>query len=299
MAKYKLIYCAKIDDDKHSGKLKVGDTDFEATKPLKDYEPNEKPLQAAANDRIRQWSGTAAAGAELVYCEALVRYNKQTEQYEDYRDKKVHAVLQNAGFPKIEFNSDNDSGTEWFEVDLATVQAAIKATKEYRDYLDTSELPQKEIYTLREEQRRAVSETITRFNKGKPNMLWHAKMRFGKTITALTLVKELGFKRTIIITHRPVVEDSWGSDFYHVFSKEEKYAFLTKIQDADNIPENGEYDDAIDRANDARLRQLAAEDKSIVYFASIQDLRGSKRVGGQFDKNNAVFDLGCRKCSLL
>ena len=292
MAKYKLIYCAKIDDDKHSGKLKVGDTDFEATKPLKDYEPNEKPLQAAANDRIRQWSGTAAAGAELVYCEALVRYNKQTEQYEDYRDKKVHAVLQNAGFPKIEFNSDNDSGTEWFEVDLATVQAAIKATKEYRDYLDTSELPQKEIYTLREEQRRAVSETITRFNKGKPNMLWNAKMRFGKTITALTLVKELGFKRTIIITHRPVVEDSWGSDFYHVFSKEEKYAFLTKIQDADNIPENGEYDDAIDRANDARLRQLAAEDKSIVYFASIQDLRGSKRVGGQFDKNNAVFDLG-------
>ena len=46
-----------------------------------------------------------------------------------------------------------------------------------------------------------------------------------------------------------------------------------------------------DKANDARLAQLIAEDRSFVYFASIQDLRGSKRVGGNFDKNNIVFDI--------
>ena len=31
--------------------------------------------------------------------------------------------------------------------------------------------------------------------------------------------------------------------------------------------------------------------KKFVYFASMQDLRGSDAVGGKFDKNNAVFSL--------
>lgn len=287
--KYKLIYCARINDDKHSGMLKVGDTEFTPTKPIHTYSPNEDALKKEAEARIRDWSGTAAVGAELVYCEALIRYNTKTENYETYRDGEVHTVLQHSGFPKVDFDSALDSGREWFTVDLNTVKAAIKATKEYRDYLDTSELPEQDIYDLREEQEKAVKDTITRFKK-KDDMLWHAKMRFGKTITALNLVKREAFKRTIIITHRPVVEDSWGSDFYHVFSNEDKYAFLTKIQNAEYVLNDDETDESIDKANDARLAQLLAEDRNFVYFASIQDLRGSKRVGGNFDKNNIVFD---------
>lgn len=288
--KYRLIYCAVIDDDKHAGMIKIGDTEFIPTKPVNTYVPNEAALQKEADARIRAWSGTAAAGAKLIYCEALIRYNDMVQNYETYRDSSVHTVLQHSGFPKVDFDSENDSGREWFTVDLETVKAAIKATKEYRDYLDTSELPQKAIYDLREEQSRAVKETIARFEK-KNDMLWHAKMRFGKTITALNLVKQKAFKRTIIITHRPVVEDSWGSDFYHVFSNEDKYAFLTKIQDAEILLDEDQTDEAIDRANDARLTQLVKEDRSFVYFASIQDLRGSKLVGGKFDKNNIVFDI--------
>lgn len=288
--KYKLIYCARILDDKHAGMLKIGDTEFTPTKPIHKYEPNENALKKEAESRIRSWSGTAAAGAELVYCEALIRYNTNTENYETYRDSEVHTVLQHSGFPKVDFDSALDSGREWFTVDLNTVVAAIKATKEYRDYLDTSELPKKDIYDLRDEQEKAVKDTIARFKK-KDDMLWHAKMRFGKTITALNLVKREGFKRTIIITHRPVVEDSWGSDFYHVFSGEDKYAFLTKIQNAEYVLSDDETDESIDKANDVRLAQLVAQDRSFVYFASIQDLRGSKRVGGNFDKNNIVFDI--------
>lgn len=288
--KYKVLYCAVINDEKHKGMFKVGDADFVATKPLHTYIPNEDALKNASEERIKEWSGISAAGAELLYCEALVRYNEKTENYETYRDYEVHTVLQHAGFPRVDFDSKLDSGKEWFAVDLNTVKAAIKATKEYRDYLDTSELPEQEIYELREEQKTAVEETIVRY-KNKKDMLWHAKMRFGKTIAALNLIKKQKFKRTIIITHRPVVEDSWGSDFYHVFSNEDKYAFLTKIQNAEYVLNDDETDEAIDRANDARLSQLVAEDKNFVYFASIQDLRGSKRVGGKFDKNNIVFDI--------
>lgn len=287
--KYKLIYCARINDDKHHGMLKVGDTEFTPTKPVNSYAPDEPALQHEANARIRSWSGTAAAGAELVYCEALIRYNENTQNNETYRDSEVHSVLQQAGFPKVDFDSANDCGREWFKVDLDTVKAAIKATKEFRTYLDTSELPTKDIYGLREEQAAAVKMTKARFEK-KRDMLWHAKMRFGKTITALNLVKDMGFKRTIIITHRPVVEDSWGSDFYHVFAGEDKYAFLTKIHDAEYVLDDDETNETADKANDARLTQLVKEDQSFVYFASIQDLRGSKIVGGRFQKNNIVFE---------
>lgn len=288
--KYKVIYCAVINDDKHANMIKIGDAEFTPTKPLNQYVPNEESLQNAARSRIKGWSGTSAAGAKLIYCDTLVRYNSKTENYETYRDGEVHTVLQHSGFPKVDFDSELDSGREWFAVDLNTVKAAIKATKEYRDYLDTSELPEQEIYDLRDEQKRAVKDTIIRFRK-KDDMLWHAKMRFGKTISALNLVKMEKFKRTIIITHRPVVEDSWGSDFYHVFSNKDKYAFLTKIQDAEYVLDDDETNEAIDKANDARLTQLVGGNENFVYFASIQDLRGSKRVGGKFDKNNIVFDI--------
>lgn len=288
--KYKLIYCAVIDDEKHAGMIKIGDAEFVPTKPLDQYVPNESALEKAALARIKGWSGTAAAGAKLLYCETLIRYNEKTQNNETYRDKEVHKVLIQAGFYSTTFELDTDSGTEWFPVELDTVKAAIKATKEYRDYLDTSELPEKTIYKLREEQGKAVSETISRF-RNKKDMLWHAKMRFGKTVTALNLVKQKQFKRTIIITHRPVVEDSWGSDFYHVFSKEDKYVFLTKIQNAEAVLDDDETDEVIDKANDLRLTQLIKDDRNFVYFASIQDLRGSKCVGGKFDKNNIVFDI--------
>ena len=288
--KYKLIYCAVINDDKHTGKIKIGDAEFIPTKPLDQYASNEDALQKAALQRIKNWSGTACAGAQLIYCETLIRYNDKTQNNETYRDKEVHRVLIQAGFYPTTFEMDTDSGTEWFPVDLNTIKAAIKATKEHRDYLDTSELPQQQIYDLRDEQSKAVNDTLSRF-KNKKDMLWHAKMRFGKTITALNLVKKKKFKSTIIITHRPVVEDSWGSDFYHVFSNEDKYAFLTKIQNAEYVMNDDETDEAIDKANDARLAQLVSEDRNFVYFASIQDLRGSKRVGGKYDKNNIVFDI--------
>jgi hypothetical protein len=52
--KYRLIYCAVIDDDKHAGMIKIGDTEFIPTKPVHTYEANEDALQKAAEARIHQ-----------------------------------------------------------------------------------------------------------------------------------------------------------------------------------------------------------------------------------------------------
>lgn len=59
-------------------------------------------------------------------------------------------------------------------------------------------------------------------------MLWNAKMRFGKTLSALELVRRIEFSRTIIITHRPVVDVGWYEDFQKIFYGNSDYLYGLK-----------------------------------------------------------------------
>ena len=86
------------------------------------------------------------------------------------------------------------------------------------------------LITLRSEQRDAINQAKERFCKRSGRreeyhyevlpeyrqFLWNAKMRFGKTICAMQLMRELDVKRTLIITHRPVVGESWLQAFKQV-----------------------------------------------------------------------------------
>ena len=105
-------------------------------------------------------------------------------------------------------------------------------------------------------------------------MLWNAKMRFGKTLSALQVVKDMGLSRTLILTHRPVVDDGWYKDFNKIFYDRKDYAYGSR--------DKGESFASLK----ARARSEALH---YVYFASMQDLRGSEQVGGKFDKNNEIF----------
>ena len=122
---------------------------------------------------------------------------------------------------------------------------------------------------FRPEQKEAIKKTIARY-KHDTKMLWNAKMRFGKTLTALEVAKQMGFKRTIIITHRPVVSDGWFEDFGKIFYDKPDYFFGSKTKGK-------------------TISDLLKHDNKFVYFASMQDLRGSDKVGGNFDKNDDVF----------
>ena len=119
-------------------------------------------------------------------------------------------------------------------------------------------------------------------------MLWDCKMRFGKTITAYSLVKNMGYKKVLVVTHRPAVVDGWRTDFSLIF--QDDHVFLTKA----NIKEEDRFtvaDASIDAENDRMLKNLADAGTPFVYFASMQDLRGSKISGGKFDKNIGVFSM--------
>jgi len=85
-----------------------------------------------------------------------------------------------------------------------------------------------------------------------------------------------------------VVEDGWRNDFDLIFGEGDNRAFLKKDRfDTDSSV----YDAAMDARNDANLTAYQNSGKAFVYFASMQDLRGSQRADGKFDKNNAVFDM--------
>lgn len=267
--KPKLIYVFRINDAAHRGCLKIGETTFEDGDIT--LLPNSSALNKAANKRIKQYTNTAAINAELIYTELALFVN---DMVQSFSDKAVHEVLLRSGVERKTFDFATGAN-EWFVTDLETVKNAIKAVKEGRKSL----LPNEKSDThspiaFRPEQKEAIAKTLKQFKKSN-QMLWNAKMRFGKTLSALQVVKEHGqFRRVLILTHRPVVDASWFEDFRKIFYDTPDFLYGSK--------NNGEsYENLEHRAAQGKCRY--------VYFASMQDLRGSELVGGNFDKNNEVF----------
>lgn len=269
---YKIIYIFMIDDEAHKGCVKIGDTTVETSDSIDRLTPNSRQLNEAARKRIDRYTKTAAISYELLHTELAIRTvrdqdNKPT--IKAFRDKDVHRVLKNSGFPRKSFGEGK--GHEWYEVTLNLAIKAIQATKLSRLNINQAELPdQRSPIIFRPEQEDAIKKTLTQFKIGN-RMLWNAKMRFGKTLCALQVLKEARFKKTIILTHRPVVDDGWYKDFQNIFYDNEEYEYVSK-------------------GNGSAIQSLLKNDKHIVYFASIQDLRGSSMVGGRYDKNEIVFE---------
>lgn len=288
VAKYNLIYIYAIDGDAHKGLLKIGQTSFSSSYSIAQLSPNCPALNQNAHLRIQQQTKTALVSYNLLYTELATRtitMQDGSSQIQSFEDHDVHNVLLNSGFHSKKF-VESGKPSEWFEVDFESAKKAIEAVKQGR----TSLVPNnygvstfKPKITLRREQEENVKYTIDIF-KRYDTMLWDCKMRYGKTVTAYELIKRQGYKKVIVITHRPAVEDSWGSDHDLIFG-DNNHLFIDKTQNTSYV-----YDDKIDYQNDCKLKQVIADGTPFVYFASIQDLRGSTRVGGKFNKNNAVFD---------
>ncbi len=264
--KSRLIYVFAIADEQHEGCLKIGETTLGDVGAVS-TEPNSPALNEAARARIDQYTKTAAISYELLHTELTLYF--RGGRVCSFNDKQVHSVLERSGVKRKEFAG----ATEWYSCDLETVKRAIIAIKEGKESLGAGEVTHVDNpIILRPEQKEAVERTLKQFRKGK-QMLWNAKMRFGKTLCALRVAKEMEAVRTIIVTHRPVVDAGWFEDFRKTFHDRPEWHYGSHNK--------GE--------NFASLQRLASQGKKYVYFASMQDMRGSKEVGGKFDKNNEVF----------
>lgn len=295
--KYKLIYIMAIHDVDHAGYLKIGDATLASALGPSQLPPNCELLNVAAHERIKQYTKTALTSYELLYTELALRFTQMadgTSMPNPFRDEDIHDVLARSGYPCKRF-PDTDRDSEWYAVNLETAVNAIKAYKEGRTVLSPSEkacAPTKPGHSvqksieLRQEQKMAVERTIQVFHTNN-RMLWDCKMRFGKTVSAYELIREAKFQKVIVVTHRPVVEEGWQKDHDLIFGVGSKHIFVTKKINGNSY----EYDASIDSENDRILRNYARIGTYFAYFASMQDLRGSKRAGGKFDKNNAVFEI--------
>ena len=284
---YKLIYVFSMPYDDHKGLLKVGEATLKSNKQPNDILPNSRDLNQAAHARIKQEVGTASVRYTLLHTELAVR--TVGNYLAAFSDKDVQKVLMNSGIHKVQPNGK--TGAEWFATNIETAKAAIKALKEGKSSLSSADIAKNtphETIEFREEQIDAVNKTLRTFKKDD-EMLWYAKMRFSKTLTALEVIRRNQYRRVIIVTHRPVVDDGWSDDFKKVFfhgNSEHDYYYERKTKDSAYT-----FDEKTDSENDLKIRNHDKNGDHFIYFASMQDLRGSQIVGGNFNKNNAVFAL--------
>ena len=262
----RLIYIFAIADEQHKDCVKIGETTFNEEGDLPSA--NSEVLNEVAHKRIRQYTQTAGITYQLLHTE-LTAYLSGGE-VKSFNDKEVHSVLERSGVKKKAFKG----ATEWFCCDLETAKKAIAAVKQSRKSLKAEDVTTTQNPIIfRPEQADAIERTEKQFKKGS-QMLWNAKMRFGKTLCALQVAKNLQMKRTLIVTHRPVVDAGWYEDFRKIFYDSPNYYYGSRAKGENDF---------------ASLEKLANKGGNYVYFASMQDMRGSKEVGGKFDKNNELF----------
>lgn len=267
---YNLIYVFNCPYEDHKGAVKVGKASISAVENVSELTPCCPKLNVAAEKRIKEYTSAAGIRYNLLYTELAI--NNKGESFNDYA---VHDVLMRSGIKKKVFG-ENIRANEWFLTDTETVINAIKAVREGKSSLRADEKTSgHNPIHLRTEQNQAVKDTIAHFKK-YDKMLWNAKMRFGKTVSALTLFKEMDkASKAIIITHRPDVLKGWYEDFEKIFYSDSEYKFGSKTL-GENLNSLKSWIDAGHKG---------------IYFASIQDLRGSQSVGGSFDKNDEIFRI--------
>ena len=268
---WKVIYAFTLDDPEHKGLVKIGDATVKTELTIDKLAPNSHALNQAALARIKAYANTLGATPKLLHTELAVKNVKDEDgnvSVKAFRDHQVHAVLKNSGIDNVQIGES--TGREWFSVDLETAKKAIDAVKHDCANLSNTSVVKHTPIVFRPEQEECIKKVVKHFKKAD-RFLINAKMRYGKTFVSLEIVKRSGFQKTIIMTHRPVVDAGWYEDFTKIFADKPEYIYGSK-------------------ASGYTLDALLKKKQPFIYFTSVQDLRGSEHVGGKHAKNSTVFD---------
>ena len=262
----RLLYVLSINDRKHANLLKVGEV-FVDNEIADDT--NKQVLFKAVRDILDKRSYMQGVNYHLEHVECTT-YNQSTKCY---KADDVYRTLNKMGIPSTTLNkfkselfpTKSEDADIWYHCFLAEIQEAINKIK-------NGQVAGYGAIKFRPEQDMAISNTVAHFRK--PNgkaFLWNAKMRFGKTLSGLEVAKQLGYKSTLIITHRPVVDKGWHDDFKKIFGNMPEYVYATRMSD----------DDATGGDFYHLTKQVDAGKKRLVFFVSMQYLRLSQYVGGK------------------
>ena len=242
--------------ERHNGWLKIGDT------------------EQCVDKRIKQQTHTADVLFELEW--------KDIAMYRDdctfFRDHDFHNYL--TEYKGVERNDH----TEWFKINGKTL-------REYFEEFVSRNYKQKGLYysyKLRKEQQNAVEKTLAYLEKfnGEGKFLWNAKPRFGKTLAAYDLIRQMKAKNVLIVTNRPSIANSWYDDFEKFMADQTGYRFVS-----DNESLRGR---SGVMTRDMFVKWLPNRDENFagqVCFESLQGLKGSVYFGGNYNKLEWIKNL--------
>jgi superfamily II DNA or RNA helicase len=193
---------------------------------------------------------------------------------ENFKDKTFHEFLVKKGIV-----NRIDLGTEWFYFNGEPhISKELFDLFRKENFSALQNANGKLDYTLRFEQEEAVKKAIEYFERNeKGEFLWNAKPRFGKTLASYDLAKRLKANKVLIVTNRPAIANSWFDD-YEMFV--DGYSFISETSALNNRP-------TITREQHILIKPI----KPQLTFLSLQDLKGSKYFGGNFEKLRWVADL--------
>lgn len=239
-------------------------------------------------DRVYQQTHTAGVKAKIEWQGNAIYDDGSGESFDDHA---FHAYLR-----KNDIKQPMDLGNEYFDKDdrnewfYITPKDSRLMFNDFRLNRGIFELEQAIIpYTLRAEQEKAVSLTKAyRESHEKGEFLWNAKPRFGKTLAVYDFMKRIGAKTVLIVTNRPAIANSWYSDYAKFIGRESKYFFVSDVDGVKNKKNVISYDEFAKDKISREKKKLPV--LGLIYFASLQDLKGSIYFGGKFNKLQEIKD---------
>lgn len=276
----RLLYVLSINDRKHQGLLKIGEVfvDNEIADSKNSQELG-KAVRAVLD--ARPYMQGVSYHIEYVECTTYDQDSKCYKADDVYRTLRAMDIpSKTLGKYKDPTTGQTEDADIWFACTIFDIQDVICKIKQGKGAGHG-------VIKFRPEQEKAIHDTVEYFqkefkdpNKGK-HYLWNAKMRFGKTLSGLEVAKRCGYRSTLIITHRPVVDKGWHDDFAKIFRTPEALADyhakgLEPAYGRRMMDDNDSQGDFYTLTN-----EVDAGKKILVFFVSMQYLRLSQFVGGK------------------
>lgn len=276
----RLLYVLSQNDRKHQGLLKIGEVfvDNEIADSKNSQELG-KAVRAVLD--ARPYMQGVSYHIEYVECTTYDQDSKCYKADDVYRTLRAMDIpSKTLGKYKDPTTGQTEDADIWFACTIFDIQDVICKIKQGKGAGHGA-------IKFRPEQEKAIHDTVEYFqkefkdpNKGK-HYLWNAKMRFGKTLSGLEVAKRCGYRSTLIITHRPVVDKGWHDDFAKIFRTPEA---LADYHSKGIEPAYGRrmMDDNDSQGDFHTLtNEVDAGKKILVFFVSMQYLRLSQFVGGK------------------
>lgn len=276
----RLLYLLSQGDRKHQGLLKIGEV-FVDNDIADSHSSQELGKAVRAVLDARSYMQGVSYHIEYVECTTYDQDSKCYKADDVYRTLRAMDIpSKTLGKYKDPTTGQTEDADIWFACTIFDIQDVISKIKQGKGAGHGA-------IKFRPEQEKAIHDTVEYFqkefkdpNKGK-HYLWNAKMRFGKTLSGLEVAKRCGYRSTLIITHRPVVDKGWHDDFAKIFRTPEALAdyhakglepaYGRRMMD-DNDSQGDFY---------TLTREVDAGKKILVFFVSMQYLRLSQFVGGK------------------